>query len=141
MHHPTPTTGTEAAVPMLRLSGFYFAYYAALGAFTPYWSLYLQSQGMGVAAISVLMSLWYATRIVAPSTWTTLAARSSRPIPTSCSSGRAKNSNCGVRKTGSSVLIQPSVGSLSCLRRCPRFRFRCEHESLHSHNGTAARSG
>ena len=80
MHHPTPTTGTEAAVPMLRLSGFYFAYYAALGAFTPYWSLYLQSQGMGVAAISVLMSLWYATRIVAPSTWTTLAARSSRPI-------------------------------------------------------------
>ena len=40
MHHPTPTTGTEAAVPMLRLSGFYFAYYAALGAFTPYWSAY-----------------------------------------------------------------------------------------------------
>lgn len=65
---------------MLRLAGFYFAYYAALGAFTPYWSLYLQSQGMGVAAISVLMSLWYATRILAPSTWTTLAARSPRPI-------------------------------------------------------------
>src|SRR5690606_34022379 len=55
-------------------------YYAALGAFTPYWSLYLQSQGMGVAAISVLMSLWYATRILAPSTWTMLAARSPRPI-------------------------------------------------------------
>ena len=67
-------------VPMLRLAGFYFAYYAALGAFTPYWSLYLQSQGMSVAAISVLMSLWYATRILAPSTWTTLAARSPRPI-------------------------------------------------------------
>lgn len=67
-------------VPMLRLASFYFAYYAALGAFTPYWSLYLQSQGMGVAAISVLMSLWYATRILAPSAWTTLAARSSRPI-------------------------------------------------------------
>ena len=65
---------------MLRLAGFYFAYYAALGAFTPYWSLYLQSQGMGVAAISVLMSLWYATRILAPSAWTTLAARSQRPI-------------------------------------------------------------
>lgn len=67
-------------VPMLRLASFYFAYYAALGAFTPYWSLYLQSQGMGMAAISVLMSLWYATRVLAPSAWTTLAARSSRPI-------------------------------------------------------------
>jgi len=69
-----------ARFPALRLSAFYFAYYAALGAFTPYWSLYLQSRGMDVAAISVLMSLWYATRIVAPSTWTTLAARSPHPI-------------------------------------------------------------
>ena len=75
-----PPSSTAAPVPMLRLAGFYFAYYAALGAFTPYWSLYLQSQGMGVAAISVLMSLWYATRILAPSTWTMLAARSPRPI-------------------------------------------------------------
>lgn len=70
----------QAHVPMLPLASFYFAYYAALGAFTPYWSLYLQSQGMGMAAISVLMSLWYATRIIAPSAWTTLAARSPRPI-------------------------------------------------------------
>lgn len=64
----------------MRLSSFYFSYYAVLGAFTPYWSLYLQARGMDVAAISVLMSLWYATRVVAPSTWTTLAARSPRPI-------------------------------------------------------------
>ena len=35
---------------------------------------------MDVAAISVLMSLWYATRIVAPSTWTTLSSRSPHPI-------------------------------------------------------------
>ena len=75
-----PAHSATTPVPMLRLAGFYFAYYAALGAFTPYWSLYLQSQGMSVAAISVLMSLWYATRILAPSTWTTLAARSPRPI-------------------------------------------------------------
>lgn len=68
------------AVPVARLSSFYFFYYAALGAFTPYWSLYLQSRGMGVAAISVMMSLWYATRVVAPSTWTSLAAASPRPI-------------------------------------------------------------
>jgi PPP family 3-phenylpropionic acid transporter len=67
-------------LPTVRLSSFYFTYYAALGAFTPYWSLYLQSRGLDVAAISVLMSLWYATRIVAPSTWTTLAAHSKQPI-------------------------------------------------------------
>ena len=72
--------GLNAPIPAVRLSGFYFAYYAALGAFTPYWSLYLESRGMGVAAISLLMSLWYATRIVAPSTWAMLAARSPQPI-------------------------------------------------------------
>lgn len=75
-----PEGAPNAPVPAVRLSSFYFAYYAALGAFTPYWSLYLQSRGMEVAAISVLMSLWYATRIVAPSTWTTLAAHSRNPI-------------------------------------------------------------
>ncbi len=70
----------SAAVPHARLSAFYLAYYAALGAFTPYWSLFLQARGLPVATISVLMSLWYATRMVAPSTWTTLAARSPTPI-------------------------------------------------------------
>ena len=73
-------TRAPAAIPYGRLAGFYFAYYAALGAFTPYWSLYLESLGLQATAISVLMSLWYATRIVAPSTWTLLAARSPRPI-------------------------------------------------------------
>jgi len=68
------------AVPTARLSSFYFFYYAALGAFTPYWSLYLQSREMSVTAISVMMSLWYATRVVAPSTWTSLAAVSPHPI-------------------------------------------------------------
>ena len=42
--------------PAARLSSFYFFYYAALGAFTPYWSLYLQSRGMTVTAISVMMA-------------------------------------------------------------------------------------
>ena len=67
-------------IPVTKLSSFYFFYYAALGAFTPYWSLYLQSRGMSVAAISVMMSLWYATRVIAPSTWTSLAAVSPKPI-------------------------------------------------------------
>ena len=67
-------------MPYARLSAFYLAYYAALGAFTPYWSLFLQAKGLPIATISMLMSLWYATRMLAPGTWTTLAARSSTPI-------------------------------------------------------------
>lgn len=76
----SPGAAPSHPYPAARLSSFYFFYYAALGAFTPYWSLYLKSRGLGVAAISVLMSLWYATRIVSPSLWTTLAARSGHPI-------------------------------------------------------------
>ena len=70
----------QAEIPMLRLSSFYFAYYAALGAFTPYWGVYLKARGHDAAAISIFMSLWYATRIFAPSTWSTLASRSAHPI-------------------------------------------------------------
>ena len=74
------TDPVDSRVPAFRLSSFYFAYYAALGAFNPYWSLYLKARGQDVAAISILMSLWYATRIIAPSTWSTLAGRSGRPV-------------------------------------------------------------
>lgn len=69
-----------AALPASRLAGFYFAYYAALGAFLPYWSVYLDARGFGAAAIGALTSLWYATRVVSPSAWSWLAARSARPV-------------------------------------------------------------
>ncbi|WP_390890086.1 MFS transporter, partial [Leclercia adecarboxylata] len=48
------TAPTRDAVPAVRLSSFYLFYYAALGAFTPYWSLFLTSRGMSVTAISVM---------------------------------------------------------------------------------------
>lgn len=70
----------NARIPTARLASFYFAYYAALGAFNPYWALYLKDRGQDVAAISILMSLWYGTRIFAPSAWSALAARSAQPI-------------------------------------------------------------
>lgn len=69
-----------APAPVVRLSSFYFTYYAALGAFTPYWAMHLQTRGMGITAISVMMGLWYATRVVAPPVWAGLAAASPRPI-------------------------------------------------------------
>jgi len=68
------------SIPVARLSSFYFAYYAALGGFSPYWSLYLHKLGQDAATISILMSLWYATRVVAPSLWGYAVARSPRPI-------------------------------------------------------------
>jgi PPP family 3-phenylpropionic acid transporter len=72
--------GDMQDVPYLRLSAFYFAYYAGIGAFTPYWSLFLKSRGIEPALIGVLMALWYATRILSPGAWSWLAGRSSRPV-------------------------------------------------------------
>jgi PPP family 3-phenylpropionic acid transporter len=69
-----------APVPTLRLSGFYFAYLAALGAFSPYFPLWLDAQGLSAVAISGMLSLWYGTRVVSPSAWGHLVLRSARPI-------------------------------------------------------------
>lgn len=63
-----------------RLAAFYAAYLAALGAFSPYFPLFLDAQGLSAVAISTLMSLWYGTRIVAPSAWGWLTQNSARPI-------------------------------------------------------------
>ena len=52
-----------------RLSGFYFFYFASLGALVPYWGLYLQAQGFDVVAIGELVAIIMATKIVAPNIW------------------------------------------------------------------------
>lgn len=49
-----------------RLSLFYFFFFAALGAFVPYWSLYLKSEGFSAAEIGELMAIVMASKIVAP---------------------------------------------------------------------------
>lgn len=67
-------------LPYWRLSSFYFWYYAALGGFTPYFARWLHDLGQEALAISVLMGLWYAARIIAPPTWGDRAARSPRPL-------------------------------------------------------------
>jgi len=68
-------TGDEP-VPYWRLSGFYFWYFTALGAFLPYWSLYLASRGYSAAEIGQLMALVAGTKIIAPNIWGWLADRS-----------------------------------------------------------------
>jgi PPP family 3-phenylpropionic acid transporter len=64
-----------AALPYRRLAGFYFFYFAYLGAFAPFFSLYLDGVGMSAVEIGVLMSLPQFSRIVAPQLWGWLADR------------------------------------------------------------------
>ena len=63
------------ALPYRRLAGFYFFYFAYLGAFAPFFTLYLDAVGMSAVEIGVLMSLPQLTRIVAPHLWGWLADR------------------------------------------------------------------
>lgn len=61
-----------------RLAGWYFFYFALIGAFSPYFTLYLQSLGLAATPIAILMSLMSAMRMVAPNLWGWLADRSGR---------------------------------------------------------------
>jgi len=59
--------------PYWRLSAWYFFYFAFIGAFGPYFTLYLQSLGQSAFAIGVLMSLMQVMRLLAPNLWGWLA--------------------------------------------------------------------
>jgi PPP family 3-phenylpropionic acid transporter len=61
--------------PYWRLSAWYFFYFAFIGAFAPYFTLYLQSLGQSAFAIGVLMSLMQVMRVLAPNLWGWLADR------------------------------------------------------------------
>jgi PPP family 3-phenylpropionic acid transporter len=56
-----------------RLSRFYFVYYFFVGAFVPYWGLYLKSEQFSPADIGILMSLFQISRIFSPNFWGWLA--------------------------------------------------------------------
>ena len=59
-----------------RLSGFYFFYFASLGALIPYWGLYLKSLGFSVVEIGELVAIIMATKIIAPNIWGWIADHS-----------------------------------------------------------------
>ena len=52
-----------------RLGGFYFFYYAIVGTFMPYWSLYLYDQGFDFSSIGLLSAIAIITRFFAPFIW------------------------------------------------------------------------
>lgn len=66
--------------PYWRLSSFYFTYYMFVGAFVPYWSLYLKSVAFSAVEIGILLSLFQISRIFSPSFWGWLADRTNRRV-------------------------------------------------------------
>ncbi|SFH31816.1 MFS transporter, PPP family, 3-phenylpropionic acid transporter [Nitrosospira sp. Nsp14] len=67
-------------VPYWRLSGFYFFHFAFIGAFAPYWSLYLKHLSFSALQIGMLMSLLHVTRVFAPAAWGWLADHTGRRL-------------------------------------------------------------
>lgn len=65
-------------LPYWRLSGFYFFYFATLGAFLPFWSLYLKQIGFAAEQIGELTAIMVATKVIAPYFWSWLADRRGR---------------------------------------------------------------
>ena len=71
---------SSQSVPYWRLSAFYFAYFAQVGASAPYFSLYLASLGLAAAQIGVLLSLGQLMRVVGPNFWGWVADRNGQRV-------------------------------------------------------------
>lgn len=67
-------------MPYLHLSGFYFFYFALLGALVPYWSLYLHDHDLGAEMIGLLMATLHLSRILAPNLWGWIADRTGQRL-------------------------------------------------------------
>jgi PPP family 3-phenylpropionic acid transporter len=67
-------------LPHGRLAVWYFWYFAFIGAFLPYFALYLQSIGLSAARIAILMSLGQLMRLLSPLLWSWLADRGGRRV-------------------------------------------------------------
>ena len=59
----------QTKIPYWRLSGFYFFYFATLGGFLPFWSLYLKDCQFSALEIGQLTALMVGTKIIAPNLW------------------------------------------------------------------------
>lgn len=67
-------------LPHRQLAGFYFFYFAWLGAFAPFFSVYLAASGLTPAEIGVVMALPLVTRIVGPHLWGWMADAGGRRV-------------------------------------------------------------
>jgi PPP family 3-phenylpropionic acid transporter len=67
--------------PALALASYYFAYFAYVGAYSPYITLYLKALGTSAAQIGFLYSIPQVMRIFGPTLWGALADRTGAPVP------------------------------------------------------------
>ena len=56
-------------LPYWRLSGFYFLFFLTIGAYMPYWSLYLKSINMSAEQIGILSAIVVMTKIFSAPLW------------------------------------------------------------------------
>ena len=68
-------------IPYWRLSAYYFFYFGFVGAFSPYFTLYLESLDYSAIDIAILMSVMQLMRIIAPTPWGWLAERIGLYVP------------------------------------------------------------
>lgn len=73
------SAGTAGRAGTLALSGYYFAYFAYVGAYSPYITLYLKDIGLAAAQIGFLYSIPQVMRIFGPGVWGQVADRTGRP--------------------------------------------------------------
>ena len=71
---------TGAPLPYWRLSLYYFFYFAFIGVFSPYFTLYLQGLSLSAADIALLMSQMQLMRLLAPTFWGWLADKRGRRV-------------------------------------------------------------
>ena len=71
---------TAQPLPYWRLSFYYFFYFAFIGVFSPYFTLYLQSLRLTAADIALLMSQMQLMRLLAPTFWGWLADKRGRQV-------------------------------------------------------------
>ncbi|MCH2159039.1 MAG: MFS transporter [Oleiphilaceae bacterium] len=64
----------------VKLSVFYFAYFALLGVMAPYLGLFLESEGFSAAEIGQLTGLLMATKVIAPNVWGLIADRTQKRL-------------------------------------------------------------
>jgi PPP family 3-phenylpropionic acid transporter len=67
-------------VPHRQLAGFYFFYFAYIGAFAPFFAVYLDGAGLSATEIGTVMALPPVTRALAPYLWGWLADAANRHL-------------------------------------------------------------
>ncbi len=68
------------SIPYWRLSSFYFFYFATVGGFIPYWSLYLKHVGFNADAIGELSALLIGTKMISPCLWGWISDRTGKSL-------------------------------------------------------------